>query len=101
MGFEVDPSPTVSGKGNATVTEEPLGVSESSTWTEDGYALWAVSHLPQDGAPIFNHRTLLCLWVSSFNTTKFQPVTPFCKDFRKIIHNCEKCPSLPGFLIGM
>ena len=41
--------------------EEPLGVSESSTWTEDVYALWAVSHLPQDGAPIFHHGTLLCL----------------------------------------
>ena len=36
-------------------------------------------------------RCFVCrgITVSSFNSIKFQPVTPFCKDFRNIIHNCD------------
>ena len=50
-------------------------------------------------------RCFVCrgITVSSFNSIKFQPVTPFLQRLSKYNPQLwfEKCPSLPGFLIGM
>lgn len=98
MGFDFDPSPTASAQGDAvTAWEAQLPATRRASWSFRVFnldrrcvcSLGCVASTSGWSSYLSSWDVALFVEVSSFNSIEFQPVTPFCKDFRNIIHNCD------------